>query len=58
MLDDEFNRERAKVLRDLAEHADPFIRRRLLNLAERYEPDRRPTPNDQQPVRRENGVER
>ncbi|PDT56869.1 hypothetical protein CO678_36535 [Bradyrhizobium diazoefficiens] len=38
MLDDEFNRQRAKVLRELAEQADPFIKKRLLNLAQRYEP--------------------
>lgn len=47
MLDDEFNKQRAKILRDLAEKADPFIKRRLLKLVERYEPDRRTSPIDQ-----------
>ena len=47
MLDDEFNKQRAKILRDLAEKADPFIKRRLLKLVERYEPDRRTAPIDQ-----------
>ncbi|OAF18468.1 hypothetical protein AXW67_02780 [Bradyrhizobium neotropicale] len=51
MLDDEFNRQRAKILRDLAEQADPFIRRRLLLLVERYEPAPPPAPNDPQPAR-------
>ncbi|WGR73687.1 MULTISPECIES: hypothetical protein [unclassified Bradyrhizobium] len=58
MLDDEFNKQRAKVLRDLAEQADPFIRRRLLRLVERYEPKRRPAPDDQQLVRSRDGADR
>jgi len=37
MLDDEFNRQRANLVRDLATRADPFTRRRLLELALRYE---------------------
>ncbi len=36
-MDDDFNTKRARQIRDLAETADPFIRRRLLDLAERYE---------------------
>ena len=32
-----FIEERAKLVRSLAEEADPFIRPRLLALAERYE---------------------
>ncbi|MGV7215217.1 hypothetical protein [Bradyrhizobium sp. UFLA05-112] len=48
MLDDEFNKQRATILRDLAEQADPFIKRRLLKLVERYEPKRRAAPIDQQ----------
>jgi hypothetical protein len=36
-MDDDFNTKRARQIRDLAEKADPFIRRRLLDLAERYE---------------------
>jgi hypothetical protein len=57
MLDDEFNKQRAKVLRDLAEQADPFIKRRLLQLVERYEPGRRPA-NDQQLLRSGGGADR
>jgi hypothetical protein len=37
MLDDEFNKQRASLVRDLASRADPFIKRRLLDLAARYE---------------------
>ncbi|MBR0755365.1 hypothetical protein JQ604_24550 [Bradyrhizobium jicamae] len=41
MLDDEFNKQRSILIRDLADKADdPFIKRRLLDLASRYE--RRP----------------
>ena len=45
MLDEEFNKQRAKLLHELAVDADPFIKRRLLDLAKRYEgPQRRVTP--------------
>jgi hypothetical protein len=37
MLDEEFNKERAKLVRDLASRADPFIKRRLMDLLSRYE---------------------
>jgi hypothetical protein len=37
MLDDDFNRQRAVLIRELASRADPFIKRRLLDLASRYE---------------------
>ena len=38
MLDEEFNKHRARTVRDLAEKAnDPFIKARLLDLATRYE---------------------
>ena len=33
----DFIEERAKLVRSLADKADPFIKRRLLALAERYE---------------------
>ncbi|MCA6097627.1 hypothetical protein [Bradyrhizobium australafricanum] len=37
-MDNEFNKQRAILIRDLAERADdPFIKRRLLALAARYE---------------------
>ncbi|KJC62477.1 hypothetical protein UP10_03990 [Bradyrhizobium sp. LTSPM299] len=45
MLDDQFKKQRASLVRDLAARADPFIRRRLLDLAARYEhSERRPSP--------------
>lgn len=38
MLEAEFKRQRAKVVRDLAESTtDPFIKRRLLALLSRYD---------------------
>ena len=38
MLDEEFNKQRARMVRDLAEKAnDPFIKGRLLALISRYE---------------------
>lgn len=38
MLDNDFNKERAILIRDLADRADdPFIKQRLLALAVRYE---------------------
>lgn len=58
MLDDDFNMQRAKILRDLGEQADPFIKRRLLNLVERYEPKRRPAQIDQQFASRSDGADR
>ena len=58
MLDDEFNKQRARILRELAEQADPFIKRRLLNLVERYEPNRRLTPIDQQFANRGDSTDR
>jgi hypothetical protein len=36
-MDDEFCRERARAVRAVAEQADPFIKRRLLQLAQHYE---------------------
>ena len=40
MLDEEFKKQRARTVRELAEKAaDPFIRSRLLDLASRYEDD-------------------
>jgi hypothetical protein len=38
MLDEEFKRQRALTVRELAEKAiDPFIKKRLFDLAVRYE---------------------
>jgi hypothetical protein len=36
-MDREFYRQQAQRVRDLAEKADPFTRRRLLDLAGRYD---------------------
>ena len=37
MLDEKFDKQRASLVRKLADRADPFIRRRLLALVSRYE---------------------
>jgi hypothetical protein len=37
MMDDEFYRERARHIRELADEADPFIRKRLRDLAGNYD---------------------
>jgi hypothetical protein len=47
MLDEDFKKQRARTVRDLAEKAnDPFVKGRLLDLVSRYEDDesRNPTP--------------
>jgi len=36
-MDDEFCRQRSKAVRELADKADPFIKKRLLELAKHYE---------------------
>ncbi|HMM87590.1 hypothetical protein [Bradyrhizobium sp.] len=36
-MDERFYRDRARVLRELATEADPFIRKRLLRLASSYD---------------------
>ena len=36
-MDDEFCKQRARAVRELAEKADPFIKKRLLELAMHYE---------------------
>ena len=36
-MDDDFCKERAKTARELADKADPFIKKRLLELASHYE---------------------
>jgi hypothetical protein len=64
MLDEEFKMQRARAVRDLAEKAiDPFIKNRLLSLAERYDANRpsaraATTPIDLQFASRGNGPER
>jgi hypothetical protein len=47
MLSEEFKKQRARTVRELAERADdPFIKGRLLDLVSRYEDDgwKSPTP--------------
>ena len=64
MLDEEFKKQRARTVRDLAEKAaDPFIKRRLLDLVARYEDDdfktaSTPTPIDLQFESRSTGPEK
>jgi hypothetical protein len=36
-MDDEFLKQRLRLTRDLAEKADPFIKKRLMDLANSYE---------------------
>jgi hypothetical protein len=36
-MDEQFYREKLKTIRDLTKIADPFIKRRLIQLAIRYE---------------------
>jgi hypothetical protein len=64
MLDEEFRKQRAQTVRDLAAKAtDPFIKGRLLELALRYEkggpkPSRPLTPVNLQFASRGTGPER
>jgi hypothetical protein len=37
MMDDKFYKERARHIRELANEADPFIKKRLLRLARNYD---------------------
>ncbi|MBU6463046.1 MAG: hypothetical protein KGL35_01180 [Bradyrhizobium sp.] len=59
MLDEEFNKQRANLVRDLASRADPFIKKRLLALVSRYETTRTKPPlvslNGQDRPRRQKG---
>jgi hypothetical protein len=51
MLDEQFKKQRARTVRDLAEKAiDPFIKGRLLDLAARYEDGKPKTPTPLTPV--------
>jgi len=44
-MDDEFIKERAQDIRELAMKADPFTQKRLLDLADTYERRLHPTPH-------------
>jgi hypothetical protein len=53
MHEDEFIRERVRRLQEVAADADPFVKKRLLRLAENYErrlmpprPSSKPTPRE------------
>ena len=51
MLDEEFRKQRARIVRDLAETAnDPFIKGRLLDLVARYEDGGPKSPTPLTPV--------
>ena len=43
LLQKEFVEERVRLIRSLAGKADPFIKRRLLDLAQRYDSDAMPS---------------
>ena len=45
-MNEQFFHDRAKTVRDLAERADPHTRRRLLDLASRYEKKPPPPTSD------------
>ncbi|WP_271627637.1 hypothetical protein [Bradyrhizobium sp. CCBAU 11445] len=36
-MDEQFLKDRARIIREMADKADPFIKTRLLDLAERYD---------------------
>jgi hypothetical protein len=41
VMNDDFYKQRAREVRDIAAKADPFIKQRLLDLADRYDGKRR-----------------
>lgn len=41
VMNEDFYRERAREVRDIAAKADPFIKQRLLDLADRYDGKRK-----------------
>jgi hypothetical protein len=43
VADEEFIRERVELIKEIADQADPFIRARLLKLAEVYERGHKPS---------------
>ena len=42
-MDEDFYKQRAREVRDIAAKADPFIKQRLLDLADRYDGKRKMT---------------
>ena len=50
-MNEEFRQRRARIVREIANHADPFTKKRLLDLAARYERAPRPaTPVPTAPI--------
>ena len=55
-MDEEFRKDRARTVREIAEKADPSTKKRLLELAQRYEREASnyrtpiPLPRDVEPV--------
>jgi hypothetical protein len=45
MLDEEFFKERARLIRELADKADPVTKKRLVELLTRYEPKKTLVPS-------------
>ena len=43
VMNDDFYKQRAREVRDIAAKADPFIKQRLLELADRYDGKRKTT---------------
>ncbi|HZP64135.1 MAG TPA: hypothetical protein VFB28_12035 [Terriglobales bacterium] len=41
-MNEEFRQRRARTVREIADKADPFTKKRLIDLAERYEEKPRP----------------
>ena len=56
VMNDDFYKQRAREVRDIAAKADPFIKQRLLDLADRYDGKRRTsvTPLPSAPVAAQN----
>ncbi|WP_426529163.1 hypothetical protein [Bradyrhizobium sp. McL0615] len=54
-MNDDFYKQRAREVRDIAAKADPFIKKRLLDLADRYDGKRKtsvtPLHRRQPPIR-------
>ena len=46
VMDEGFSTERIRLIRDLAEKADSFTKRRLLDLVKRYDDPKRRPPGD------------
>jgi len=57
-MNEEFRKQRAMTVRALAEKADPFTKKRLLDLADRYDQPLRPaTPIPTNPLDRSSSID-